>query len=187
MTVSGAQYAKLIATYIKRNFSERGLEIYREVKVGKSIIGKNRTVDILCVDRGQSRALAIECKYQGTLGTVDEKIPYALQDIEAMRMPGVVVYAGEGFSQGVLQMLRAHRLAAYCCPDAPHCRPNRHTRELDHVLAQTFNWWDVLTAAGIPFEIPRPESLMPLAKIRNDENTRLLVDDASHGRRRRRE
>lgn len=30
----------------------------------------------------------------------DEKIPYALQDLEAKWIPGCVVYAGEGWSQG---------------------------------------------------------------------------------------
>jgi hypothetical protein len=105
--MTGSDYANLIAAYLVANFSERGLEIYPEVNVGKSIIGKNRRVDLFVVDGRQNLALAIECKYQGTAGTTDEKVPYTLQDLEAMRMPGCAAYAGEGWSSGVRHMLES--------------------------------------------------------------------------------
>jgi len=38
--VTGTDYANLIASYLAKRFGARGLKVYREVQVGKSIIGK---------------------------------------------------------------------------------------------------------------------------------------------------
>ena len=73
--------------------------------------------DVFVVREADQRAIAIECKYQGAQGTVDEKIPYALQDLEALWIPGLLVYAGGGWSRGVLHTLEGSRRAAYCLPD----------------------------------------------------------------------
>jgi hypothetical protein len=143
LELSGKQYALLVCSYIHRRYADRGVKIYREVLVGKSIIGKDRRIDILVLHQESNRALAIECKYQNSTGTADEKIPYALDDIRAMRMPACVVYAGQGFSTGILHMLRASDMAAYCLPAAGGC-PSDDTRELDHILAMAFGWWDVV-------------------------------------------
>jgi hypothetical protein len=35
--VTGTDYANLIATYLARRFGARGLKVYREIRVGKSI------------------------------------------------------------------------------------------------------------------------------------------------------
>jgi len=142
--MTGSEYANLIASYLVHNYGDRGISAYREVALGKSIIGKNRRIDVLVVHEQTQRALAIECKFQATQGTVDEKIPYTLQDLEALRVPGIVTYAGEGFSDGVVHMLQASRMAAYCLPTAEDLRPTEATRELDHVVAMTFQWWDVI-------------------------------------------
>jgi hypothetical protein len=142
--MTGTEYANLIAKYLVATYGDRDLSVYREVSLGKTIIGKNRRVDILVVHEPTQKALGIECKYQGSQGTTDEKIPYTLQDLEAMWIPGCATYAGDGFSQGILHMLEASRRAAYCLPDASNPVPSSDTRELDHVLAATFGWWDVV-------------------------------------------
>jgi hypothetical protein len=142
--MTGREYADLVAAYVVRNFEARGIVVYREVFVGKSIIGKNRIIDILVIEQSRQEGLAIECKYQSTQGTVDEKIPYALDDMRAMRMPGIIVYAGGGFSPGVLHMLRASDMAAYCLPTRDLAPAADTTRELDHVLAMRFGWWDLV-------------------------------------------
>lgn len=149
--MTGTEYANLIAEYILRRFGDRGVSVYREVSVGKSIIGKNRRIDILVVAPGQGAALAVECKYQDSQGTVDEKIPYALQDMAAMPMPGIIVWAGSGFSMGVRHLLEAADNAAYCLPDAGQSAESPETRELDHQLAMRFAWWDVIVAGKRPF------------------------------------
>ena len=142
--MTGAEYANLIASYVARRFGSRGLTVYREIRVGKSIIGKNRCIDVFCVRDADSTAFAIECKFQDSPGTVDEKIPYALDDLDALPMAGCIAYAGKGFSEGVLHMLQAAPRAAYCLPVAEQTQSSAETRELDHLFAAHFGWWDVV-------------------------------------------
>jgi hypothetical protein len=96
------------------------------------------------VRRADQAALAIECKYQDVQGTTDEKIPYALQDLEAIRIAGCLAYAGEGWSRGILHTLEASPLAAYCLPDTLTLERTRNTRELDHVISATFGLWELI-------------------------------------------
>ncbi len=142
--MTGTEYANLIAAYVSKRFGSRTLKVYREIKVGKTIIGKNRCIDIFCVSDDTRKAFAIECKFQDSQGTVDEKIPYALDDLRALPMAGCIAYAGQGFSAGVLHMLAASRHAAYCLPTIGQTETSAETKELDHVLAVHFEWWDVL-------------------------------------------
>ena len=148
--MTGAEYANLVASYLSKRFASRGLKVYREVRVGKTIIGKDRCVDVFCVTDEGKRAFAIECKFQDSQGTVDEKIPYALDDMQALPMAGCVAYAGQGFSTGVLHMLAASPHAAYCMPLVDQSTTTTDTRELDHMLAVHFGWWDVLVEKKKP-------------------------------------
>lgn len=146
--MTGAAYANLVAIYVSKRFGSRGVKVYREIPVGKSIIGKNRCIDLLCVR--EADAFAVECKYQDSPGTVDEKIPYALDDLAALPLPGCIAYAGRGFSEGVLHMLRAAPRAAYCLPFDGQDHSSEDTRELDHLIAAHFGWWDVVVGARRP-------------------------------------
>jgi len=110
--MTGHEYADLVARYIVKNYASRGVKVYREVSVGKTLTGRGRRVDVFVLEPSTRTALAIECKFQGSVGTVDEKIPFALQDLESMRIPCCVVYAGDGFSQGILHILSASPIAA---------------------------------------------------------------------------
>ena len=142
--MTGAGYANLVAAYLSQRFAERGLKVYREVKIGKTIIAKNRCIDIFCVSESTNDAFAIECKFQDSEGTVDEKIPYALDDLQALPMRACIAYGGKGFSKGVLHMLEASPHAAYCLPVVNQADTSSETWELDHLLATHFKWWDVL-------------------------------------------
>ena len=148
--MTGGDYANLVASYVSRRFGTRGLKVYREINVGKSIIGKNRRIDVFCVCDTNNRAFAIECKFQESEGTVDEKIPYALDDLQALPMAGCIAYAGKGFSDGVMHMLEASPHAAYCLPTPDRAESTPDTRELDHLLATHFGWWDVLVGTKRP-------------------------------------
>jgi hypothetical protein len=148
-TMDGFEYVNLIAHYIKHNYSNRGLQIYREIAIGKTIIGKNRRIDILDINEKNKKAIAIECKYQEVQGTVDEKIPYAINDICKLPMKGGIVYAGAGFSQGVLHLLESSPYAVYCLPSLTLEKCSK-TRELDHLLALYFKWWDVIVDKKAP-------------------------------------
>ena len=148
--MTGADYAGLVASYLAKRFGPRGLKVYREVRVGKSIIGKNRCIDVFCVREEDSRAFAVECKFQDSQGTVDEKIPYALDDLDALPMAGCIAYAGKGFSDGVLHMLNASPRAAFCLPFVGQTHSSTDTRELDHLIAAHFGWWDVIVGPKAP-------------------------------------
>src|SRR5580704_3987782 len=126
--MTGNQYRDLIAGYVLQNWGPHGLVVYREVNLGKTIIAKDRQIDVFVVRPSDQRALAIECKYQDTLGSVDEKISYALDDLAALWVPGCLVYAGRGWSKGVLHQLEASRLAAHCLPERPGLPRGRATR-----------------------------------------------------------
>ena len=152
--MTGREYSLLVAHYLLANFAHRGIEVFAEVTVGKSIIGKQRRVDLFVLDRTANRALSIECKYQGTHGTTDEKIPYTLQDIAAMRMAACLVYAGDGWSPGVRHLLEGAEAAAYCLPEPADLAQSRATQELDHVLAQCFGWWDILIGKKTALTLP---------------------------------
>jgi hypothetical protein len=159
MALTGKEYADLIASYVLKNFGARGLKVYREVSMGKTIIGKNRQLDIVVLHEESSAVLAIECKYQSTLGTVDEKIPYAIQDMQAMGVPVCLTYAGDGFSSGILHMLAACPIAAQCLPQST-LEPTRDTRELDIALAMAFRFWDLVVANKKPFVLS-PDLVAP--------------------------
>jgi PD-(D/E)XK nuclease superfamily domain len=158
--VTGHEYRKRIASYIVSAYWDRGIQVFEEVNVGTSIIGKQRRVDLFVLSPGERKAFALECKYQDVSGTADEKIPYTLQDLTALRMPSAVVYAGAGFSEGVLHLLQASELAAYCLPDdtlKPLGRKvgesiDSGTWQLDHILAMTFGWWDIFVHGRTPLE-----------------------------------
>jgi hypothetical protein len=147
------EYSDLVAAYLVKNYGGRGLSVYREVSLGKSIIGKNRRLDIFALHEESGRALAIECKCQEVSGTADEKIPYTLQDLAAMHIPAFVVYAGRGFSDGVLHLLQSSPLAAYCLPP-PSLEPSMvDTTELDHIVAMTFGWWEAVLQRRTQFNL----------------------------------
>lgn len=152
--MTGNQYADLIAAYLVANFQVRGIDVYREVSLGKTIIGKNRRLDLFVLDRNSGSAFALECKYQDSAGTVDEKIPYALADLDALAMSAGLVYAGQGFSKGIQDMLSAAPKAAYCLPEQNSWRRTARTRELDHMLAIAFGWWDIVIGKKTPFPSP---------------------------------
>jgi hypothetical protein len=165
-------YRDLVATYIDRHFGVRGLAVYTEVSFGRTIIGKNRRIDILVLRESDQTAFAIECKYQRVSGTADEKIPYALLDLEALWIPGCLVYAGTGWSSGVLHTLRGSRAALFCDPDPLTLVRSNDTMELDHALAAVFGLWGyvipherrfsssrqlALPLKGLVRAVPKPE------------------------------
>jgi hypothetical protein len=75
-----------------------GLEVRTQYKIGRRIWGAVRKIDLILTHPGDRQRLGVECKYQGTQGSAEEKIPLILQDIGAWPIPGIVVFAGDGFS-----------------------------------------------------------------------------------------
>jgi hypothetical protein len=166
--MTGNEYKKLVGRYIVHAFGQRGLQVYEEVYLGTSIIGKQRRIDLFVLGPN-AQALCVECKYQDSSGTADEKIPYAINDMASQRIPGVIVYAGGGFSAGVLHLLQGSEYGAYCLPDANTLKSiprssgamNAGTWQLDHVIAQTFGFWDIVLSGRRPVSAQIQTAIMP--------------------------
>lgn len=86
---------------------ELGLEVRSQLTVGRRIWGARRRIDLVLTDRGQRRSLGIECKFQGSPGTAEEKIPATIEDIRAWPIDGLVCFTGPGFSDNMRSFLLA--------------------------------------------------------------------------------
>lgn len=75
-----------------------GLEAQEQVKVGRRLWGAVRNIDVVMTHPDSRLRLGVECKFQGTTGTAEEKIPAILNDIDAWPIRGIVVISGKGFS-----------------------------------------------------------------------------------------
>lgn len=73
----------------------------KEVKVGRRVWGAVRHIDVVLTDPVTRQRIGLECKYQGSTGTAEEKIQATLEDIRAWPIKGLVVIAGPGFSQNM--------------------------------------------------------------------------------------
>jgi hypothetical protein len=82
-----------------------GLAVKEQVQVARRIWGARRKIDVVLTDKVTRRTLGIECKYQSVGGTAEEKIPSTIQDIGAWPIPGLVVFAGEGFTENMKAFL----------------------------------------------------------------------------------
>ena len=80
---------------------ELGLEAIEQVKVARRIWGAERYIDVVLTHPQTRKTLGIECKFQAVRGTAEEKIPATIKDIEAWPIPGLVVFAGEGFTENM--------------------------------------------------------------------------------------
>jgi hypothetical protein len=84
---------------------ELGLEAMEQVRVARRIWGAERFIDVVLSHPQSRKTLGIECKFQGVRGTAEEKIPATIKDIEAWPIPGLVVFAGEGFTENMRSFL----------------------------------------------------------------------------------
>ena len=83
-----------------------GLEVETQVVMGDRIWGPRRHVDVVLSKTDSERIIGIECKYQRQSGSVEEKIPLTVEDIEDWPIRGIVVIHGEGFSRDFVPFLR---------------------------------------------------------------------------------
>jgi hypothetical protein len=82
-----------------------GLEYQEQVKVGRRLWGAVRNIDVVLTHPDSRLRLGVECKFQGTTGTAEEKIPAILSDIDAWPIRGIVVISGKGFSPNMRYFL----------------------------------------------------------------------------------
>ena len=96
--------AKLQAAVVALGTS-LGLEVRQQVRAGRRLWGSERRIDVVLTQPGSRRSIGLECKYQGVGGSTEEKIPSTIADIAAWPVPGLVVFAGEGFSSNMRSYL----------------------------------------------------------------------------------
>ncbi len=81
--------------------AELGLAVDSQVAVGRRIWGARRKIDVVLKHPETRVSLGIECKFQGTSGSAEEKIPATIDDIRAWPIRGIVVFSGAGFSNNI--------------------------------------------------------------------------------------
>jgi hypothetical protein len=84
-----------------------GLQTREQYRCGRRIWGAERLIDVVLTHPETHRRLGLECKFQGTSGSAEEKIPAIIQDIAAWPIPGLVVFSGSGFSSNIKSFLVA--------------------------------------------------------------------------------
>jgi hypothetical protein len=84
---------------------ELGLEAREQVRVARRIWGAERRIDVVLIHPATRKTLGIECKFQSVVGSAEEKIPAIIKDIDAWPIPGIVVFAGAGFSENMKSFL----------------------------------------------------------------------------------
>jgi hypothetical protein len=94
-----------LAQAVARLGRELGLEAMEQVRVARRIWGAERYIDVVLIDPQTRKTLGLECKFQAVRGTAEEKIPATIKDIEAWPIPGLVVFAGEGFTENMRSFL----------------------------------------------------------------------------------
>ena len=82
-----------------------GLEADEQYRCGRRLWGAVRRIDVVLTHGTTRKALGIECKAQLVSGSVEEKIPATIQDIAAWPIPGLLVFAGAGFSANMKNYL----------------------------------------------------------------------------------
>ena len=100
---SGADLEREVASLADR----LGLRVGKQIRVGRRLWGAERRIDLVLRHPDSGGSLGIECKYQGVSGSAEEKIPATIQDIAAWPIPGIVVFAGPGFSDNMRAYLHS--------------------------------------------------------------------------------
>lgn len=78
----------------------------KQCVIGKSIYGTKRKVDfVLSHPELWPAGLVIQCKWQSSSGSVDEKYPYELACINHLSFPTIIVLDGGGYKPGAKEWL----------------------------------------------------------------------------------
>ena len=80
----------------------------KQCVIGESIYRTKRRVDfVLRHPELWPDGLVIQCKWQASAGSVDEKYPYEVACINHLSYPTIIVLAGDGYKAGAKEWLRA--------------------------------------------------------------------------------
>ena len=93
---TGAKFERDVENIIQ----QLGLSLLRQVSMGVSILGRRRVADFVVHD-GSGRSLGIECKFQQTPGSAEDKLVHTITDFDARPIKHILVFGGQGFSKNV--------------------------------------------------------------------------------------
>lgn len=84
-----------------------GRQYVKQAKCGLSIYDTVRKCDFLIINHDKfPEGLIIECKWQQSSGSVDEKYPFAVHNIMKIGVPTVVLIDGGGYKPAALKWLK---------------------------------------------------------------------------------
>ena len=87
----------------------------KQVQLGKTIYNTNRKADFVVFHpKLFPNSLIIECKWQQTPGSVDEKYPFLIENIEKARLTTIILIDGDGYKPGALEWLRKQEKKIDC-------------------------------------------------------------------------
>ena len=95
---TAVETGKALEAEVARVAESLGLDVRQQYRLGRRIWGARRHIDVILTHPGDRTRLGIECKFQRTTGTAEEKVPLIIQDIGTWPIPGLVVFSGEGFT-----------------------------------------------------------------------------------------
>lgn len=75
--------------------------------IGKTIYNSDRKCDFLLYHPQKfPNNLIIECKWQQSAGSVDEKFPFLVENIRLLKIPTIIIADGGGHKPGALKWLK---------------------------------------------------------------------------------
>ncbi len=79
----------------------------KQAYIGKTIYDTPRYCDFITFNENKhnTELLAIECKWQETSGSVDEKYPYLVYNISISRINTIIILDGDGYREGAKKWL----------------------------------------------------------------------------------
>jgi len=85
-----------------------GKQYAMQVACGLSIYETQRKCDFLLINQAKfPEGLIIECKWQQTPGSVDEKYPFAVHNIMKIGVPTIILIDGGGYKRQALTWLKS--------------------------------------------------------------------------------
>lgn len=85
----------------------KGKQYIKQMPVGKTIYESTRKCDFMLFNSKRfTKTLIIECKWQQSPGSVDEKYPYLLCNINKTKIPTIILIDGGGYKKTALKWLK---------------------------------------------------------------------------------
>ena len=78
----------------------------KQLVVGETIYGTKRKCDFITYNPHTKREIVIECKWQDTPGSVDEKYPFLVLNIKKIGIDTIIILDGDGYKKKAMEWLK---------------------------------------------------------------------------------